>query len=111
EKRSGADGERKELARLHKAVRPDDTVVVTRLDRLARSTRDLLNTHTVSPRLVLASSRCARLRLTPRPHRAGWWSRSYRRSVNSSASSSCRAPAKAANVPAGTAFASVASPN
>src|SRR5262249_16344453 len=44
EKRSGADGERKELARLLKAARPDDTVVVCRLDRLARSTRDLLNT-------------------------------------------------------------------
>jgi DNA invertase Pin-like site-specific DNA recombinase len=43
EKRSGADGERKELARLLKAARPDDTVVVCRLDRLARSTRDLLN--------------------------------------------------------------------
>jgi hypothetical protein len=38
------DGERKELGRLLKAVRPDDTVVVCRLGRLARSTRDLLNT-------------------------------------------------------------------
>src|SRR5262245_12072167 len=44
EKRSGADGERKELTRLLNAARPGDTVVVTRLDRLARSTRDLLNT-------------------------------------------------------------------
>jgi len=44
EKRSGADGERKELARLLKAARPDDTVVVCRLDRLARSTHDLLYT-------------------------------------------------------------------
>src|SRR5262245_66318693 len=43
EKRSGADGERKELARLLKAARPDDTVVVCRLDRLARSTSDLIN--------------------------------------------------------------------
>jgi DNA invertase Pin-like site-specific DNA recombinase len=31
-------------ARLLKAALPDDTVVVCRLDRLARSTRDLLNT-------------------------------------------------------------------
>jgi DNA invertase Pin-like site-specific DNA recombinase len=43
EKRSGADGERKELGKLLKVVRPEDTVVVCRLDRLARSTRDLLN--------------------------------------------------------------------
>jgi DNA invertase Pin-like site-specific DNA recombinase len=43
EKRSGADGERKELGRLMRAAGPDDTVVVCRLDRLARSTRDLLN--------------------------------------------------------------------
>jgi DNA invertase Pin-like site-specific DNA recombinase len=43
EKRSGADGERKELAKLMKAARPGDCVVVVRLDRLARSTRDLLN--------------------------------------------------------------------
>jgi DNA invertase Pin-like site-specific DNA recombinase len=44
EKRSGADSERKALAKLLKEAGPGDTVVVTRLDRLARSTRDLLNT-------------------------------------------------------------------
>jgi DNA invertase Pin-like site-specific DNA recombinase len=44
EKRSGADSERRELAKLLKMVRPEDTVVVCRLDRLARSTKDLLNT-------------------------------------------------------------------
>jgi DNA invertase Pin-like site-specific DNA recombinase len=43
EKASGADGERKALARLLKAAVAGDTIVVTRLDRLARSTRDLLN--------------------------------------------------------------------
>jgi DNA invertase Pin-like site-specific DNA recombinase len=43
EKRSGADGERKELGKLIRAARPDDTIAVCRLDRLARSTRDLLN--------------------------------------------------------------------
>jgi DNA invertase Pin-like site-specific DNA recombinase len=36
-------GERKELARLMRAASPSDTVVVCRLDRLARSARDLLN--------------------------------------------------------------------
>ncbi|WP_407152257.1 recombinase family protein [Bradyrhizobium sp. ORS 86] len=44
EKASGksTDG-RPEFKRLMKALRPGDVVVVTRLDRLARSTRDLLN--------------------------------------------------------------------
>jgi DNA invertase Pin-like site-specific DNA recombinase len=44
EKRSGADSDRKALARLLKEAETHDIVVVTRLDRLARSTRDLLNT-------------------------------------------------------------------
>ena len=43
EKRSGADTDRKALAKLLKEAGPGDTIVVTRLDRLARSTRDLLN--------------------------------------------------------------------
>lgn len=43
EKISGAFAERKELARLIKALNAGDVVLVTRLDRLARSTRDLLN--------------------------------------------------------------------
>ena len=43
EKRSGAETDRKALAKLMKEASPGDTVVVTRLDRLARSTRDLLN--------------------------------------------------------------------
>ena len=43
EKRSGAETDRKALAVLMKEASPGDTVVVTRLDRLARSTRDLLN--------------------------------------------------------------------
>jgi DNA invertase Pin-like site-specific DNA recombinase len=44
EKRSGksVDG-RPEFKKLIKALNPGDTVVVTRLDRLARSSRDLLN--------------------------------------------------------------------
>src|SRR5690349_2978113 len=43
EKVSGAVTERKALARALQALGPGDTLIVTRLDRLARSTRDLLN--------------------------------------------------------------------
>ena len=41
---SGAKTDRRELARAIKALEAGDTLLVTRLDRLARSTRDLLNT-------------------------------------------------------------------
>ena len=44
EKASGAKSDRPQLAKLIKALAPGDQVIVTRLDRLARSTRDLLNT-------------------------------------------------------------------
>ena len=40
---SGAKAERKELVRAMKSITAGDTLLVTRLDRLARSTRDLLN--------------------------------------------------------------------
>jgi DNA invertase Pin-like site-specific DNA recombinase len=43
EKVSGAKSNRKELARVIDRLGEDDVLVVTRLDRLARSTRDLLN--------------------------------------------------------------------
>jgi DNA invertase Pin-like site-specific DNA recombinase len=43
EKVSGARTERKELARALKRLAVGDVLIVTRLDRLARSTRDLLN--------------------------------------------------------------------
>jgi DNA invertase Pin-like site-specific DNA recombinase len=43
EKASGARGDRAELQKLLKRLFPTDVLVVTRLDRLARSTRDLLN--------------------------------------------------------------------
>ena len=39
----GGDSNRKELAKLMKALNAGDVLLVTRLDRLARSTRDLLN--------------------------------------------------------------------
>jgi DNA invertase Pin-like site-specific DNA recombinase len=40
---SGAKTDRRELARALKSLAEGDTLLVTRLDRLARSTRDLLN--------------------------------------------------------------------
>ena len=44
EKVSGAITDRTQLLRAIKALGTDDVLIVTRLDRLARSTRDLLNT-------------------------------------------------------------------
>jgi DNA invertase Pin-like site-specific DNA recombinase len=43
EKKSGANGDRAALQRMLKELRAGDVVIVTRLDRLARSVRDLLN--------------------------------------------------------------------
>jgi DNA invertase Pin-like site-specific DNA recombinase len=43
EKVSGVVTDRKALGRAVAALEPGDVLVVTRLDRLARSTRDLLN--------------------------------------------------------------------
>jgi hypothetical protein len=42
EKISGARADRPELAKLMAVLKPDDVVVVTKLDRLGRSTRELL---------------------------------------------------------------------
>jgi DNA invertase Pin-like site-specific DNA recombinase len=42
-RKSGAKTDRAELAKLIGRLEPGDLLVVTRLDRLARSTRDLLN--------------------------------------------------------------------
>ena len=44
EKISGAASNREQLENAVEALSPGDTLLVTRLDRLARSTRDLLNT-------------------------------------------------------------------
>jgi DNA invertase Pin-like site-specific DNA recombinase len=52
EKVSGAATDRKALGKVLAALQEGDTLVVTRLDRLAWSTRDLLNTPL--PRRVLA---------------------------------------------------------
>lgn len=43
EKISGARADRPQLTKLLASLQPDDVVMITRLDRLARSTRDLLN--------------------------------------------------------------------
>jgi DNA invertase Pin-like site-specific DNA recombinase len=43
EKVSGVRTDRAELGKVMKRIEPDDMLIVTRLDRLARSTRDLLN--------------------------------------------------------------------
>jgi DNA invertase Pin-like site-specific DNA recombinase len=49
EKVSGATVERKALNRMLKALQPGDLVLVAKLDRLARNTRDLLNiTHAIA---------------------------------------------------------------
>jgi DNA invertase Pin-like site-specific DNA recombinase len=44
EKQSGIKTDRAALARCLRGLEAGDTVIVTKLDRLARSTRDLLNT-------------------------------------------------------------------
>jgi DNA invertase Pin-like site-specific DNA recombinase len=50
---SGAKSNRAELAKVLKRLEPGDVLMVTRLDRLARSTRDLLNVlHTLAERHV-----------------------------------------------------------
>lgn len=43
EKQSGAKSDRPQLAKAIRSLAPGDVLMVTRLDRLARSTRDLLN--------------------------------------------------------------------
>jgi DNA invertase Pin-like site-specific DNA recombinase len=50
EKVSGAVTDRKALARALAVLQKGDTPIVTRLNRLARSTRDLLNVLDTSPR-------------------------------------------------------------
>ena len=54
EKVSGAKADRRELQKLMKALQPGDEVVVTRIDRLARSTFDLFG---IVKRIVDAGAR------------------------------------------------------
>src|SRR5215468_8509129 len=55
EKISGAVTDRKALAKAMAALSSGDVLLVTRLDRLARSTRDLLKSWIACPRLAQAS--------------------------------------------------------
>jgi len=57
EKVSGAKTDRAELAKIIGRLEPDDVLIVTRLDRLARSTRDLLNVIDVVTKWGPASGR------------------------------------------------------
>jgi len=59
EKVSGAKANRAELMKVVNKLEPGDVLIVTRLDRLARSTRDLLNCWPPSASVVRASGRCA----------------------------------------------------
>ena len=68
EKMSGARSDRPQLAKLLAILTPGDCLVVTRLDRLARSSRDLLNVTRLLPReprsVLLAILGPTRRRLT-----------------------------------------------
>ena len=72
EKASGksADG-RPEFAKLQKVLLPGDTVVVTKLDRLARSSRDLHNIVHELDGSPAASYRLGKAGAIPRPMPAG----------------------------------------
>lgn len=62
---SGALDERRELAKLFDQVRPGDTVVVWRLDRLGRSVRHLIDTVN-----ALVERNCGHPTI---PSTSGWW--------------------------------------
>jgi DNA invertase Pin-like site-specific DNA recombinase len=63
---SGAKTDRPQLRRLLDKLDAGDVLMMTRLDRLARSTRDLLNTSRRSPTRKPASARSATHGPTPR---------------------------------------------
>jgi DNA invertase Pin-like site-specific DNA recombinase len=67
---SGAKTDRPQLHRLLNLVDEGDVVMVTRLDRLARSTRDLLNTLAAITAKKAASNRSVIPGRTPRPRMA-----------------------------------------
>jgi DNA invertase Pin-like site-specific DNA recombinase len=72
EKISGARRDRPQLARLLDQLRKDDVVVVTRLDRLARSTGNLLEIAEAIRIRMPASCPLPNLGRTPPRRRAGW---------------------------------------
>jgi DNA invertase Pin-like site-specific DNA recombinase len=63
--------QRAPLRRLLTALEGGDVLLVTRLDRLARSTRDLLNTLAASPTRKPISAPLATHGPTPRPRMGG----------------------------------------
>ena len=72
EKASGAKRDRPELARMLDHLRAGDVVTITRLDRLARSTGDLLN---IAERIKEAGAACVRWPSrgpTPRRRPGAW---------------------------------------
>ena len=72
EKISGARSDRPELAKVLKRLDSGDVLVVTRLDRLARSTRHLLNIPAEIANVAQALSRCTIVWAdTPQHHTAG----------------------------------------
>jgi DNA invertase Pin-like site-specific DNA recombinase len=72
EKISGARSDRPELAKVLKRLDSGDVLVVTRLDRLARSTRHLLNILAEIANVAQALSRCTIVWAdTPQHHTAG----------------------------------------
>jgi hypothetical protein len=68
---SGAKPERAQLRRVIDQLDAGDVLMVTRLDRLARSTRDLLNSSRRSPIAKPASDRSTTHGPTLPPHTAG----------------------------------------
>jgi len=71
EKQSGVKTDRAALARLIASLEAGDTVLVTKLDRLARSTRDLLNTLAAIGEAARALSRWVTLGQIPPRHMGG----------------------------------------
>jgi len=97
EKVSGAKRSRPELSRMLDQLRADDVVVVSRLDRLARSTRDLLDIAEQLKRPKPVCGRCMNHGPIQRRRLAAWSSRFLRGSRNLSANSFMSEPARGAS--------------
>jgi len=72
EKVSGAVTDRKALAKAIAALGAGDMLLVTRLDRLARSTRNLLNVLDAIAKAVQGFDPSPTLGAIRRAHMAGW---------------------------------------
>jgi hypothetical protein len=97
EKVSGARADRPQLAKLMAELRTGDVVAVTKLDRLGRSTRELLD---LIDRIGKAGASFVRLAIrsgTRHRHKADCSRRFSRQSLSSSASLFANALAKAAS--------------